>query len=514
MEAPRLRLEGIDKRFGPTVALDRAALELRPGELHALLGENGAGKTTLMNVLSGLYRADAGRIWLDGQRIEIAEPRDAIRHRIGMVHQHFELIPPLTGLENVILGEEGRGLWLRRTRQARTVAAIARRFGFEVDLDVPLASLGMADRQKVEILKAIVRGVDVLILDEPTTVLTPQESDTLLRTLRTMATEGLSVVFISHKIQEVLGHCDRVTVMRGGRTIGTVTASETSERELVEMMMGERVARTVAPAAREVDDTGLLRVEGVTVAGRGDAPAVRNVLFSVSRGEIVGLAGVDGNGQRELVEAIVGLRPCEHGHTQLGGADVTGATVGDRLARGLAYIPEDRVGEGMLPSMSVADNLMLGVHRFVLRGAFSYRPSVVRARAAQPVTDYNIRGDATTPIGLLSGGNIQKVLIARALDVARHGDTPLVVAHNPTRGLDVRTTEFVRRCLCDVSTGTGSIGRGGVFLVSSDLDELMQICHRILVIFRGGLVADLPLPAFDAYQIGRLMTGGTARDAR
>ena len=474
-----------------------------------MLGENGAGKTTLMNVLSGLYRPDAGRIWLDGRPADIRGPRDAIRHRIGMVHQHFELIPPLTALENVILGSEGGGVWLRRERRARTVATLASRFGFDVDLGARLSSLGLADRQKVEILKALVRGVDVLILDEPTTVLTPPEADALLRTLRTMAREGLAVVYISHKIQEVLGHCDRVTVMRAGRTIGTVPASGTSEQDLVEMMMGERVARTATPPARDVDDTVLLRVDGVTVAGRGNAPAVADARFSISRGEIVGVAGVDGNGQRELVEAIVGLRPVAHGRVELGTRDVTPNTVGQRLAAGLAYIPEDRMADGMLPSMSVADNLLLGPHRFVLRGGLGYRPAAVRAQAAQPIAAYNVRGDATMPIGQLSGGNIQKVLIARALAVARHGDTPVVIAHNPTRGLDVRTTEFVRRCLVDVTTGGEERARGGVLLVSSDLDELLQICHRILVIFRGHVVADLAAEAFDAWQIGRLMTGAT-----
>ncbi len=507
-DSPRLRMQAMSKRFAATVALADADFEVRAGEIHALLGENGAGKTTLMNVLSGLYRADAGRIWINGERADIGEPRDAIRHRIGMVHQHFELIPTLTALENVIIGQEGGGALLRRDRQARTVTALARRFGFDVDLTAPVASLGMADRQKVEIVKAIFRGVDVLILDEPTTVLTPQESDALLRTLATMTAEGLSVVFISHKIHEVLGHCDRVTVMRAGRTVGTVNASDTTEQTLVEMMIGERVARTAAPAEHRADETVLLRVDGVSVAGRGGAPAVRHALFSVGRGEVVGLAGVDGNGQRELVEAIVGLRRPMSGRVELGGRDVTTASVAARLAQGLAYIPEDRMRDGILPSMSVAENLIFGVHRVALRG-LAYRPAAIRERAARPIADYAIRGDATTPIGMLSGGNIQKVLIARALAVADHGDTPLIVAHNPTRGLDVRTTEFVRRCLVNVSEG-----RGGVFVVSSDLDELMQLCHRILVLFHGSIVADLPATAFDAYEIGRLMAMGSPGSER
>ena len=505
MSAPaRLRMEAIDKRFGATIALDHAELELGAGELHALLGENGAGKTTLMNVLSGLYRADGGRVWIDGRPVDIHEPRDAIRHRIGMVHQHFELIGPLSALENVIVGNEGGGLQLRRDRQARAVAELAQRFGFELDLRARVASLPMADRQKVEIVKAIYRGVDVLILDEPTTVLTPGEADVLLRTLRTMAAQGLSVVFISHKIAEVLGHSDRVTVMRAGRTVATVTTSATGERELVEMMIGERLVRTAAPPPHAADDTALLRVEDVNVAGRGAAASVDGARFSVGRGEVVGLAGVDGNGQRELVEAIVGLRRTTAGRIEVGGRDVTSAAVGERLARGLTYIPEDRMGDGVMPSMSLAENLVVGLHRFVMQSGFAYRPAAVRARAVGPITDYKIPADAATPVGVLSGGNIQKVLVARALAIAGHGTTKLLVAHNPTRGLDVRTTEFVSGCLVDVTRAGG-----GVLLVSSDLDELMQLSHRLLVIFRGRIVADIPAGEFDPYRIGRLMTGGS-----
>lgn len=500
----RLLMEAIDKRFGATIALDHAEFELAVGEFHALLGENGAGKTTLMNVLSGLYRADGGRVWIDGRLADITEPRDAIRHRIGMVHQHFELIAPLSALENVIVGHEGGGLWLRRDRHARALAALARRFGFELDLRARVASLPMADRQRVEIMKAIFRGVDVLILDEPTTVLTPEEAVVLLRTLRTMVAQGLSVVFISHKIAEVLGHSDRVTVMRAGRTVATVRTSDAGERELVEMMIGERLIRAAAPPPRAAGDTVLLRVDGVTVAGRGAAPSVDDARFSVGRGEVVGLAGVDGNGQRELVEAIVGVRRTTAGRIEIGGRDVTSAAIGERLARGLAYIPEDRVGDGILPSMSLAENLVVGLHRFVMHGGFACRPAAIRARAAAPIDDYKIPADAATPVGVLSGGNIQKVLVARALAVAGYGATKLLVAHNPTRGLDVRTAEFVSSRLVDVTRAGG-----GVLLVSSDLDELMQLSHRLLVIFRGCIVAEIPAAAFDPYSIGRLMTGGS-----
>jgi general nucleoside transport system ATP-binding protein len=283
-----------------------------------------------------------------------------------------------------------------------------------------------------------------------------------------------------------------------------VKTSATGERELVEMMIGERLVRTAAPPPHAADDTALLRVEDVNVAGRGAAASVDGARFSVGRGEVVGLAGVDGNGQRELVEAIVGLRRTTAGRIEVGGRDVTAAAVGERLARGLTYIPEDRMGDGVMPSMSVAENLVVGLHRFVMHGGFAYRPAAVRARAVAPITDYRIPADAATPVGVLSGGNIQKVLVARALAIAGHGTTKLVVAHNPTRGLDVRTTEFVSGCLVGVTRAGG-----GVLLVSSDLDELMQLSHRLLVIFRGRIVADIPAGEFDPYRIGRLMTGGS-----
>ena len=497
-------MEGIDKRFGPLLALDRVDFEVRAGEVHALLGENGAGKTTLMNVLSGLYRADAGHIWLGEHRVTIASPRDAVRHRIGMVHQHFELIPTLTGLENVVIGREGRAWWLSSDRPTRDVAALGHRFGFDVDLSVPVGRLSIADQQKIEILKAIYRGVDVLILDEPTTVLTPQESDRLLEAVRAMATEGLSVVFISHKFREVLDHSHRITVMRAGRAAGTVDTSAVAEDDLVTMMIGERLPRVDPPAPRQIDDAVVLRVDGVTVTGRGAEPVVRQAICSVARGEIVGIAGVAGNGQRELAEAIVGIRTVAGGRIEVGGRDVTRASIAERIRQGLLYIPEDRMTDGILAGMSVAENLALGVHAFVFRDPLAYRPSAVDAMASDPIRRYRIAAaHPSMPAGVLSGGNIQKILVARALRLAELSGGALLLAHNPTRGLDVRTTEFVRRCLVEASRT-----RGGILLISSDLDELIQLCHRILVMFRGAIVADLPAEAFDPYRIGRLMTGG------
>jgi simple sugar transport system ATP-binding protein len=458
-----------------------------------------------MNVLSGLYRPDAGHIRIDGASVEIASPLDAIRHRIGMVHQHFELVPPFTGFENVVVGREGSRWRLHLDRHAVAVEALARRFGLAVDLGVPVRRLAIGDQQKVEILKALFRGVDVLILDEPTTVLTPQESDRLLRTIRAMAADGLTVVFISHKIRELLEHCDRLTVMRGGRTVGTVEAASASADQLVELMIGERLSRTERPE-RQRRSGDALRLHDVTVAGAGAAPRLARACLAVGRGEIVGVAGVAGNGQRELAEAIVGVQPIVAGRVEINGADLTAAPVRARIARGLFYVPEDRLGDGILPSLSVAENLFVGVHRFAGGESVNYRPQTLARMARRPMAEYKIVAtDPGVRAATLSGGNIQKILIARALMLASQREGGILVAHNPTRGLDVRTSEFVRGCLL-AFTRAG----GGVLLISSDLDELMDVCHRIVVLFRGTIVADLASDVFDPYRVGRLMTGGAA----
>jgi simple sugar transport system ATP-binding protein len=500
-------MRGIAKRFGAVQALRGVDFTLRRGEIHGLLGENGAGKTTLMNVLSGLYRADAGSIALGGRAVGIRAPADALAHGIGMVHQHVELIATFTALENVLLGAEGTRGWLRLERRRADVEGIARRFGLPVPLDAPVGALAAGVQQKVEILKALHRGVRVLILDEPTTMLTPQEVDGLFATVRALADGGVTVVFITHKIREILANCDRVTVMRGGAVVATVERARTSEADLVELMMGQRTPAGGVPAGRggAAGATPVLVARGLSVASAGRVKSVADVSLAVHAGEMVGVAGVAGNGQRELAEALVGLLPAT-GTLTIAGRDLTSGGVGERIAAGLVHIPEDRIHDGILPGLSVAENFVLGLHPYAFGGGHAFDRRRARALAEGAIAEYGIQArDAEARAVELSGGNIQKVLVARALALAGLTRAVALVATNPSRGLDVRSTAFVRGRLLEFAERGG-----GVLLISEDLDELMQLCDRIVVMYRGAVTADVPRAAFDAYRIGALMAGGPA----
>src|SRR5215813_2490420 len=512
-----VQMSDIAKRFGETVALAGVDFTAARGEIHGLLGENGAGKTTLMNVLSGLYRADGGRIVIGDVTAAIAAPSDALAHGIGMVHQHVELIPTFSALENVLLGREGGRLWLRPDRHRKDVEAIAARFGLVIDLDTEVRQLAVGVQQKVEILKSVYRGVDILILDEPTTMLTPQEVDTLFGTLRAMADQGLTVVFITHKIREILANCDRVTVMRSGRRVSTLERAQMDEGRLVELMIGERLQGVSvhgvrgtgsdrdAGAGHDSASDATLEVHELAVQGERGRPALTACSFRVDAAEVVGVAGVAGNGQRELADALSGALRVVGGRILLGGRDVTAASVRARIAAGLVVIPEDRIADGLLPGLSLAENLVLGLHPFAFGRRFTFDRERARELARDAIAEYAIRARSEDARAVeLSGGNIQKLLVARAMAQARVVGGRLLVATNPTRGLDVRATEFVRqRCLAFAAAG------GGVLLISEDLDELRQLCHRIVVMFRGTIVADLPRARFDPYVIGRLMAGAT-----
>src|SRR2546428_5575751 len=441
----RVHMSDIAKRFGETVALAGVDFTAARGEIHGLLGENGAGKTTLMNVLSGLYRADRGRIAIDGVTAAIAAPSDALRHGIGMVHQHVELIANFSALDNVVLGREGGRLWLRPERHRKDVEAIAARFGLAVDLDTEVRQLAVGVQQKVEILKSVYRGVDILILDEPTTMLTPQEVDTLFGTLRAMADQGLTVVFITHKIREILANCDRVTVMRGGRRVSTLVRAEMDEGRLVELMIGERL-QTASALEHAAATDAVLEVRDLAVKGERGRPVLAGCSLGVDAGEGVGVAGVAGNGQRELADALAGVLRAAGGHIRLAGRDVTAASVRARIAAGLVVIPEDRIADGLLPGLSVAENLVLGLHPWAFAGRFVFDHRRARALARDAITEYAIRARSEDAMAVeLSGGNIQKLLVARAMAQAHAVGGRVLVATNPTRGLDVRATEFVRR---------------------------------------------------------------------
>ena len=504
-------MRGVAKRFGDTVALRSVDFAAARGEIHGLLGENGAGKTTLMNILSGLYRADRGQILIEGAPTAIRSPEDALRYRIGMVHQHVELIDSFTALENVLLGREGSRLWLRTERHRAAVEDVGRRFGLAVDLDREVKRLAVGVQQKVEILKALYRGVDVLILDEPTTMLTPQEVDVLFATIRTLAERGVTVVFITHKIREILANCDRITVMRGGAVVGTLDRTAADESRLVELMIGQRLAGVGAedrPPTR--GGPVALDVRGLCVAADRRPRVVEACSFTLASGEVVGLAGVAGNGQRELAEALLGLRRHAQGTIAVAGRDVTRASVRDRLGAGLAYIPEDRIEDGLLPGLSIAENFVLGLHHWAFARRTIFDRRIARELTRQAIDEYAVLARSEDArAATLSGGNIQKVLVARAMALARLTRGVVLVAMNPTRGLDVRATDFVRRRLLAFAQKGGA-----VLLISEDLDELLQICDRMLVMSRGCLVGDFGRKDFDPYRIGALMAGtGVERGA-
>jgi general nucleoside transport system ATP-binding protein len=507
----RCDMRGISKRFGDVQALDDVNLSLQSGEVHALLGENGAGKTTLMNILSGLYRADAGNVHLDGQRIKISRPRDAIAHGIGMVHQHFELVRPFTALENIILGQEGKGALINFAADTRKVEELMATYGLTINPGKLIKDLAVGVQQKVEILKALYRSASILILDEPTTMLTPQEVDALFSTIRTLTERGLTVVVITHKIKEVLSVSNRVTVMRRGKVISTLANRDATEALLVELMIGKDTSamsdlrqgdRPVAALGRAILTTSHLGIHD-----EKGGWAAREVSIEVRHGELVGLVGVAGNGQREVAEAIFGARESKQGNITLTGHDVTSASIGQRLKLGLSFIPEDRIRQGILPTESVAATLLLGPHNFLFGRSIFLDNRKVRELAKEAIRDYDIRTpDERLATHLLSGGNMQKLIIARALLLSRLVKMSVLVAFNPTRGLDIMSTRFIHQKLLQISEAGG-----GVLLVSEDLDESLQLCDRIYVMHQGRVVGEFDRQQFQPYTIGALMVGGSAR---
>ena len=505
-----IAMRGISKRFDRVQALVGVDFSLRRREVHALVGENGAGKTTLMNVLAGLCQPDAGKIVMDGRPVRISSPRRALELGIGMVHQHFELVPAFTALENIILGNEGRGLWLRQGQQRKLAEGLMQRYGIGVELDAPVRHLSIGVQQKVEILKVLFRGVELLILDEPTTHLTPQEVDGLFATIRRLVQGGLTVVLITHKLREILGIGDRITVMRRGRVVGTLDRAEADEDRLVELIIGRRggVERNAAPPPpSRPPGEPILELDRASALGGDRRPAFQDCSFQVRAGEMLGVAGVAGNGQRELAEAIVGLRPLSAGRLRLRGRDISRSSARDRLLAGVAYVPEDRLREGILPHLSLAETFALGLHESILGRRWMLDERRMRSLAREAIKEYAIAvPNEQMPTAKLSGGNIQKVLVARAMLLASRRSSGVLVAMNPTRGLDIGTTEFVHRRLLELRDRGG-----GVLLVSEDLDELMRFSDRILVLYRGRITASFERADFDAYRIGSMMAG-TAGD--
>jgi len=502
-------MQGMRKSFDALLALNNVNFQLHRGEIHGLLGGNGAGKTTLMNILYGLYRADAGDIILRGRKVEIQSPKDALRLGIGMVHQHFLQVESFTVTENIVPGSATKNrLTLNLQEAEQRIVALAGRFGLEVDPHARIEDLPMGTRQKVEILKALYRGVQILILDEPTTSLTPQEVDSLFQSVQTMVKEGMSVVFITHKLREVLSVCNRVSVLREGRNVLTLRRDEASEEELVRGMVGSDLdikksflfSQQQAGERPAVSETPVLQVDGLQVVSEAGVTLVRGCSFQVHEKEILGIAGVAGNGQRGLVEGLMGIRPAAQGSVRLAGREVIGIGTQRLLDMGVAYIPEDRLHDGFLPKANVAQNLILGAHRQTpyRQGRFLDWKTIFQV-SQQLIAEYHIRASGPGDVGgNLSGGNIQRVMIARAFAHPAR----LLIAHNPTRGLDIASTEFVYSRLMErKAQGLATL------LLSEDLDELLLLCDRIAVIYKGEIVGILGRSQFDRYQIGRMMSG-------
>jgi ABC-type uncharacterized transport system ATPase subunit len=500
-----VHMQGITKRFPGVVANEDVHFDAAAGEVHALLGENGAGKTTLSNILTGLYRPDDGEIFLYGRPVHFHSPRDALDEGIFMVHQHFRLVSPFTVAENIVLGDhraEGRSFVLHRRAIERAVAELAQRYGLGVHPRSSVWQLSVGEQQRVEILKALYREARILIMDEPTAVLTPQEADGLFETLRAMAADGRTVIFISHKLHEVLAVADRVTVLRGGRTIATVAASEATPRSLAALMVGREIdeARRVerdVPAGEEL----ALAVEGLSVAGDRGTAAVRDVSLSVRAGEIVGVAGVAGNGQRELAEAVYGMRGALSGSIEVRGRRLRAGDPRAAIAAGVAHVPEDRLHTGLAPSLPISANAVLKSYR---RRPVSVGPLLVMRRmrdaARSLIERYDVKAPGPdTPARNLSGGNLQKLVLGREFQ----GSPKVLVVAQPTRGLDVGAIEAVHAYLRDAAASGVA-----VLLISEDLDELRALSDRILVMYEGEIVGECDPLTTTVEEIGLLMAGG------
>jgi len=496
-----LELRSITKRFPSIVANDGIDFDLRRGEAHALLGENGAGKSTLMNVVFGLYQPDEGEIRVNGEAVSMKSPRDAINHGIGMVHQHFMLVPVMTIAENIALANAPThaGVLLDMDAAEKRVAELSRTFHFALDPRARIENITVGQQQRVEILKALDRNADILILDEPTAVLTPQEARELFAILETLKREGISIIFISHKLNEVLEIADRISVLRRGKLIETVPREGATEAGLARMMVGREVLLRVEKAPPEPGET-LLEIDGLNVRDDRGLPAVRDVSLTVRAGEIVGIAGVDGNGQTELIDALSGLRHAESGRIVLAGRDITNRDARFVLDAGYGHVPEDRQRRGLVLDFTLAENIALHDYAEPPDSRFGWLfPGRLIARARRLLQEFDVRGGGPrTRAAALSGGNQQKVVLAR--EIGR--DPRVLLAAQPTRGLDVGAIEFVHRRLVEERDE----GRA-ILLVSLELEEILSLADRILVIYEGRIVGEFG-PDVSEEELGIAMTGG------
>ena len=501
-----LKIENITKRFPGVLANDAISFDLRPQEIHCLLGENGAGKSTLMNIIYGLYQQDEGRILVNGDEVDIQNPNDALRLGIGMVHQHFMLIPVMTVTENLMLGHEktngiplGKLAKLDRQAVSAELNVLADQYGLSVNPNAYVEDLSVGEAQRVEILKILYKGAEILILDEPTAVLTPQETDELFEIMRSLVKQGKSIIFITHKLKEVLAIADRITVLRQGKTVGTTTPHETSMHELASMMVGRDVLLTVEKGSSTPAEV-VFKVEDLWVKDNRNVEVVQGVSFEIRAGEIYGIAGVQGNGQTELVEALTGLRKATGGMVRLKEKDVTHAGARSLTKAGTAHVPEDRQKHGLVMGFSIDTNLILQTyyqppfseHGFIVLDA-------IRENAERLVREFDVRTPSiNTTVSSLSGGNQQKVIVARELS----RPIQLLIVNQPTRGLDVGSIEYIHKRIIEARDSGVA-----VLLVSAELDEILSLSDRIGVMFGGKIVAEMDAEAADRRTLGFYMAG-------
>ena len=496
-----LQARGITKRFPGVLANDAVDFELRHGEVHCVLGENGAGKSTLMNVIFGLYQPDAGELAVDGEPVRFRSSADAIASGIGMVHQHFQLVQAFSVAENVVLGDElRRGPLLDLDAARERIATLSADWGVPVDPDTKVEDLSVGQQQRVELLKALFRDASILILDEPTAVLTPGEVDEFFGVVRSLTAQGKSIIFITHKLREVLAVADRITVLRQGKVVGSADPGEATPASLASLMVGREVLLSIEKEPAQPKDV-TLRVRDLEVDDDRGIPAVTALSFDVRAGEIFGVAGVEGNGQREMVEAITGMRPKHGGRVELDGVDLTHANPRRVDEMGVGHVPEDRNKHGLVESFTIADNLVLNTygHRPFAR-RFIRQTRKVDEQATDLVKRYDVRTPSIhAPVATLSGGNQQKVIIARELS----GDPRLLIVAQPTRGLDVGSIEFIHHRIVEMRDAGAA-----VLLVSAELDEIFSLSDRIGVLFRGRLVGEVPRAEASRDTVGYLMASG------
>lgn len=494
-----LEVKNITKIFPKVRANDGVNLTVEEGEIHAILGENGAGKSTLMNIIYGLYKPDSGELKLSGETLNLSGPHEAIEKGIGMVHQHFMLIPVLTVAENIVLGAEPGGISYNKKKANELIREISKNYHLEIDPDAKVKDLSVGLQQRVEILKAFYRHAKLLILDEPTAMLTPQETEELFEIMRRLKEQGISIIFISHKLDEVKEISDKVTVMRRGKTVGTLNTKDTNEQELANLMVGREVVLRVEKSEYKPGDV-VLSVKDLTVADEQNLEKVKNVSFEIRSGEIFGLAGIDGNGQTELIEALMGLRQIKSGIIKYQNTDIEKLPTRERYKLGISYIPQDRQQEGLIMKFSVADNLILKEYKdshYSKNGVIQYKK--VFENASKKVEEYDIRPtDYTLLAGNLSGGNQQKIILAREV-----GSNPkLLIAVQPTRGMDVGAIEYIHKKLLELRDGGSAI-----LLVSLELEEIMSLSDRIGVIHNGVIMDVLDGKSATREKIGLLMAG-------